>query len=652
MDGSLDGAIAWLQQLAQADLLDGWHGDGGPCPREAKGVFPTGPVRQIWRVPSRWTGAVLTLRGRWWAAQAEVWVDGTLRQTGDLFDDRAVVVLTENAVAATPFHLEIRLQPPPRDRPAVVATWVEAWFPEDPGDWGTLALELKVLRALAPVLAAERPDLAAAVQAAIAGLTADGCISRPGLAAWREALLAVSPWLKERSVGILGHAHIDVAWLWPIAETHGVCQRTFGSVLSLRSQFPELLTFNQSTALFYRWLQADAPQLLAKIQGAIAAGWWEPAGGMWVEPDGNLPLAEGTIRQVLYGQQAFQRLTGQRATVAWLPDTFGFHGQWPQILHQAGFAAFFTQKLSWNDTTTFPYRAFWWEGIDGSRLRTYFTNALGADIDPEAMAQRLATEPHSLWLYGVGDHGGGPTAQMLATAQRWQRSPLFPRLYPTTAAAFAETLADDLPVWSGELYLEFHRGTYTTKADVKARYRRQAIALLATETYRAIAALTGQPYPQAVLREAWEKLLIQEFHDILPGTSIPEVFAEVEAIAQDLDSLLPPLRGTGGWFNPLAWPRQCLLRVDQPPIGPHQGVDAQHLMAVRAPAWGLAQPDLDPVPPLTATPLTLQNPWLTVDIDPTTGDVAQIQRAGKDCCGPPAGVGFLGTTVSIGMPGT
>jgi alpha-mannosidase len=500
---------------------------------------------------------------------------------------------------------------------------------------------LAVLRALLPLWQQERPDLVDGVAVAIAELSrllADGDVSRSGLAHWREQLLALGPWLQTRSIGLLGHAHIDVAWLWTIAETHGVCQRTFASAVQLRSQFPDVLTFNQSTALFYRWLATDDPSLLTQIQGAIAAGWWEPAGGMWVEPDGNLPLGECSIRQMLYGQQTFQHLTGQRATVAWLPDTFGFHGQWPQLLQKAGFTAFFTQKLSWNDTTVFPYRAFWWEGIDGSRIRSYFTNALGAEIDPAAMAERVATEPHSLWLYGVGDHGGGPTADMLTTARRWQRSPLFPRLYPTTAAAFAKTLPDELPVWRGELYLEFHRGTYTTKADVKQRYRRQAIALLATETYRAIAALGEHPYPHADLRMAWERLLIQEFHDILPGTSIPEVFAEVTAIAQELDSLLQSLRGGGGWFNALAWSRRAWRMVDTPPDTPHQAVGTQYLVAMQAPAWGLAQPDRGPVPPLRATALTLENTWLRVEVDPHTGDVAQIHWAGRTVLRGPCGL--------------
>ncbi len=643
-EGNLAAALAFcqegLRQSSRADLLATWQEGDRPCHPEEKGVFPVGALHQTWRVPESWAGARLTLRGRWWAARAEVWVDGTLRQVGDLFDDRAVVRLADAAVPGMAFYLEIRLQQPPRDRPALVASWIEAWF-DEPGDWGTVATELGVVAALLPRLSQERPDLVEGLAVAIAelqGRLAAGEVSRSALAVWREGLLAVGPWLKTCSIGLLGHAHIDVAWLWPMAETHGVCQRTFASVLRLRSQFPDVLTFNQSTALFYRWLAQDDPFLWTQMQGAIAAGWWEPAGGMWVESDGNLPLGEGTVRQMLYGQQAFQDLTGRRATVAWLPDTFGFHGQWPQLLQKAGFAAFFTQKLSWNDTTVFPYRAFWWEGIDGSRIRTYFTNALGADIDPVAMAARVATEPHSLWLYGVGDHGGGPTADMLATAQRWQRSPLFPRLYPTTAAAFAETLPEELPVWRGELYLEFHRGTYTTKAEVKRRYRRQAIALLATETYRAIAALAGDPYPQRELREAWERLLIQEFHDILPGTAIPEVFAEVAAIAQELDDLLQSLQGRGGWFNALAWPRRAWLTVDTPPDAPHQAIGTQYLMAMQAPAWGLAQPDREPVPPLHATALTLENAWLRVAVDPQTGDVAQIHWHGRPVLRAPCGL--------------
>jgi alpha-mannosidase len=412
---------------------------------------------------------------------------------------------------------------------------------------------------------------------------------------------------------MLGHAHLDLAWLWTVSETWEVAQRTFESVLNLQQEFPEL-TFCHSTPALYAWIEQNRPDLFSAIQQQIAKGCWEVVGGMWVEPELNLINGESIVRQVLYAQRYVQEKFGQLTKVAWVPDSFGFCWQLPQILQQGGIEYFVTQKLHWNDTTKFPHGVFWWQSPDGTKIFSLMSppNITGVmDTNPITMTSyavdwELQTNlKKAFWLPGVGDHGGGPTRDMLQVAQRWQNSPFSPQLEFTTAhrylselrgqLLFGETevnqqetnetgqLTKEIPIWNDELYLEFHRGCYTTHADQKRWNRRCENLLYQAELFASLATISvGTNYPKLQLEDSWKKVLFNQFHDILPGTSIPEVFVEanqaweeVEAVGLEIlnDALrniasqitLPPPPQTDAQpiivFNSLNWSRSELVSV-------------------------------------------------------------------------------------------
>jgi alpha-mannosidase len=436
---------------------------------------------------------------------------------------------------------------------------------------------------------------------------------------------------------LVGHAHLDLAWLWPVPETWQAAQRTFESVLKLQSEFPDLI-FCHSTPALYAWMEEHRPDLFAAIKKQVAAGCWEVVGGMWVEPDLNLISAESMVRQVFYGQRYAKEKFGQLMRVAWLPDTFGFGWQLPQILRQGGVDYFVTQKLRWNDTTEFPHGAFWWEGLDGTKIFSMMSSPIGEGIESVKMAshafdwQAKTNLQDALWLPGVGDHGGGPTRDMLEVAKRWKMSPFFPRLEFAKAVDYLSLIEsqflpevattrpesdvpesdnqenwgalefsnlsaisdanppisqlETLPVWKDELYLEFHRGCYTTRADQKRQNRRCEELLYQAELLSSLAAIcTGAVYPKSELESAWKQILFNQFHDILPGSAIAQVYADAnlafaevdrtcrEILLKSLDAIsaqisLPSPPGPDAQpiliFNTLNWSRSEVVAVPLP----------------------------------------------------------------------------------------
>ena len=271
-------------------------------------------------------------------------------------------------------------------------------------------------------------------------------------------------------LALTGHAHIDLAWLWPVAETRRKGRRTFATVLDLMERYPDF-TFNQSSAQLYAWIEEDAPDLFARVKERVAEGRWEPIGGSWVEPDSQVTGGESFVRQLLYGQRAFEAWFGKRSTVAWLPDVFGFSGGIPQLLRGAGIDGFFTTKLNWNEENFFPYDLFTWEGIDGSRVTANMFRNLSpahgyngniAPLDTLGTWRNFGGKrqhPESLLAFGWGDGGGGPSARMLENYARIREFPALPRLRMAHIEEYFAALPESgLPVWVGELYLEFHRG--------------------------------------------------------------------------------------------------------------------------------------------------------------------------------------------------
>src|SRR5215208_1970107 len=339
-------------------------------------------------------------------------------------------------------------------------------------------------------------------------------------------------------LALTGHAHIDLAWLWPLAETRSKGRRTFATVLDLMERYPDF-TFTQSSAQLYTWIEEDAPDLFARVKERVAEGRWEPIGGSWVEPDSQITGGESYVRQLLYGQRAFEAWFGKRSTVAWLPDVFGFSGGIPQLLQGAGIDGFFTTKLNWNEENFFPYDLFTWEGIDGSQVTANMFRNLSpahgyngniAPLDTLGTWRNFGGKrhhPESLLAFGWGDGGGGPSARMLENYARIREFPALPRLRMAHIEEYFAALPETgLPVWVGELYLEFHRGTLTTQARTKALNRAGEHRLLESEAFAAIAQLSGFSYPHDEIETAWKTLLLNQFHDIIPGSSIAEVYQD------------------------------------------------------------------------------------------------------------------------------
>ncbi len=425
----------------------------------------------------------------------------------------------------------------------------------------------------------------------------------PARAAFKEALAGYRHGARPRIV-MTGHAHIDVAWLWPLAQTRRKAARTFATVLRLMEEYPEY-HFTQSQPQLYDYVKEDEPALYARIKARVAEGRWEPTGAMWVESDTNVPNGESLVRQLVYGMRAFEAEFGRRTSLLWLPDVFGYSWALPQILRGAGITHFMTSKMSWNDTNRLPYDTFRWRGADGSEVLTHFITTPTAGqryftYNGHMTAEEVAgtyrvynqkdINDNLLYLFGWGDGGGGPTRGMLEAGRRLGDLPGMPRIEqgpaePLFAAIERAVLAPEnlrkTPIWEGELYFEYHRGTYTSQGRTKYAHRRAEVLLHEAELWSAAAHATDDRLPGGQLDDAWRKLLLQEFHDILPGSSIDEVYVDAErdlaevgegaAAARDasLDRIVAELgqpAGTLVAFNATPWTRRDPVEVQGPQI--------------------------------------------------------------------------------------
>jgi len=408
-------------------------------------------------------------------------------------------------------------------------------------------------------------------------------------------LQPVIKYAKNFSIYIGGNSHIDLAWLWRWLETIEVGRATFETVLKNMSEFPEMF-YIQSQAQLYQWIEERYPQLFEKIRQQVREGRWEIVGGMWVEPDCNLIDGESFIRQILYGKRYFQEKFGVDVKIGWNPDSFGYNWNMPQFLVKSGFEVFVTQKIFWNDTTSFPYFLFWWEAPDGSRILTYFppTGYVGS-LQAEKMIQGLKNFERNTGLqdtyllYGLGDHGGGPNREMLERARSYQEQALFPRLIHSPFSEFIKKIkkkaAGTIPLWKDELYLEYHRGTYTTQAKTKKWNRYLEYRLVEAEKISAFCQPEEKNYPQTSLTKAWKKVLLNQFHDILPGSSIHPVYRDAEKLYQQAQQILEKIINQGLLslaqkinyrppadrlpllvFNSLSWTRDGLVKIALPPF--------------------------------------------------------------------------------------
>jgi alpha-mannosidase len=493
------------------------------------------------------------------------------------------------------------------------------------------ATEAKCAQVLIPAVTADSADATAKLEQAI------DAVDTKALAAGEQAafdasltraqaqLTALRPQLATAFVRITGNSHIDAAWLWPWTETVDVVRRTFGTALQLMDEYPRY-TYTQSASAYDEWVAEKYPDEFKQIQARVKDGRWEMVGGMWVEPDLNMPDGESLVRQLLIGKRYIKQKFGVDVRIGWNPDSFGYNWQLPQIYKKSGIDYFVTQKLFWNDTNKLPLKLFWWQAPDGSRVLTYFPHDYANDIEPLQIAKDFATARglnpgtnEMMHLYGVGDHGGGPTRDMLDAADHWmataagepKRAPVYD--YSVAQKYFSDvetrldtahapvwnykTLAEKadvlpqppagdfaLPVWNDELYLEYHRGVYTTQTAHKRNMRDSEEWMLDAEKWSAIAWLGGAKYPQEKLNEAWKKVLFNQFHDLAAGSGIGDIYEDaqrdydvvhwtaedatrnaMDAIAAQVNTRAPAALGKDAVpvmvWNSLGWMRTGVVRV-------------------------------------------------------------------------------------------
>lgn len=420
-----------------------------------------------------------------------------------------------------------------------------------------LVIDLEVLGELMaelPVEGARRWDILRAIDRALD--TIDLQDVNGTAAAAREHLAAVLSSPAEPSahrISAVGHAHIDSAWLWPLRETVRKVARTTANMTALLEDEPEFV-YTMSQAQQYAWIKEHRPEVYARVKKAVAEGRFVPAGGMWVESDTNMPGSEAMARQFVHGKRFFLEEFGVENEEAWLPDTFGFAGGLPQIIKAAGSKWLLTQKISWSQVNTFPHHTFLWEGIDGTRIFTHFPpiDTYNCSMKGKEIAHAVRNfkdkgrARHSIAPTGWGDGGGGTTREMIAKAARlrdlegsarvrWER--------PAEFFAKAEAEYPHPPVWVGELYLELHRATLTSQARTKQGNRASENLLREAELWAATASVrSGVPYPYEELDRIWKTVLLHQFHDILPGSSIAWVHREAErtyaAVAEELTGIV------------------------------------------------------------------------------------------------------------------
>lgn len=489
--------------------------------------------------------------------QFTVYVNGTLRQGFDV--NHTSLCLSESAVPGTEYDIFLSAFTGTQNFHLLFNASLQSLDAETEGLYYDLKLPWQAME----LLDEQEPaylELEAVLTEAVNALD----LRKPYSAAYYRSVARAREILKEKiytvprdsfaTVRLIGHTHIDVAWLWTLAVTRDKAVRSFSTVLELMKKYPEY-RFMSSQPQLYKFVKEAAPEVYEGIRQRVAEGRWEPEGGMFLEADCNLISGESFVRQFLYGKRFFRQEFGRDNQILWLPDVFGYSAALPQIMKKSGIRYFMTTKISWNEVNKLPYDSFYWKGIDGTKILTHFSptrdyvqpkNLGGADtiyttytgdISPRQMKgawqryQQKNLNRDVLTCFGHGDGGGGPTAEMLEAQRRMTYGiPGCPRTQPDSALDFFRRLEADLqgkpvPTWTGELYLEYHRGTYTSMARNKKWNRRGEFALTNVESEAVLAGLlAGVPYP--ALQEYWEILLRNQFHDILPGSSIREVYED------------------------------------------------------------------------------------------------------------------------------
>lgn len=635
-----------------------------------------------------------------------IFSNGAVLYRGD--DDNILpVLLTENAQPGQKFLLAVRVVAGDSAQSEFTHSEMTGDPPSSRPNPALLRLELLAAH---PIIAAYEEGKAQREQELDAAIKAidfspldrgDQAGFDASLKASHTKLEVLKPWLQQFSIRLVGNSHIDMAWLWPWTETVEVVRNTFRSVLDLMREYPDF-KFTMSSARTYEWMQEKYPEIFQEIEQRVKEGRWEIIGGMWVEPDLNMPDGESLVRQILVGKRYFEKNFGVDVKIGWNPDSFGYNYQLPQIYKRSGMDYFVTQKLLWaHEFTTFPYKLFWWQAPDGSRLLTYFPHDYAGGIDavplatdvsiwmPSIYGKTLTDSPEMMHLYGVGDHGGGPTRLMLDHADQL-RAPdsVFPKLQFSFAADFFSDLEKKLPTmqvptWDGELYFQYHRGVFTTQAETKRRIRQAEENVLNAEKFASLALLYGRPYPQDQMLLTWKNLLFEHFHDIMPGSGIGVNYLDAKRSLENVDRSAHQV--TSGslaeiaahvdtsqqpgvpimLFNTQSWPRTDVSEIElQLPEAAHQiqvldstgkptetqllSFDpathrARFLLLSHTPSFGYAtyfvRSVARPAPVhsmLKASGNALENQYIRLQIDPQTGCMTSLfdKRSGTEALAP------------------
>jgi alpha-mannosidase len=613
--------------------------EGGWQPIAVRDKAPNEAVwfRQTYLVPATLDGYDLTGARIWFQFHAEangpmpeiLYFNGRRVAMGD---DLEPIVLFDSAKPGDKVTVAVKLLHTV-DTKSFRGTTLRIEFPEGRPNPEGLRLEFltatELLPSLAPGDTEKLATLNSAVQAVdLAALDAhDQSKFDVSLKASRAKLEVLKPLLQLATFHLTGNAHIDAAWLWPWTEAVDVVKRTFGTALQLMYEYPQY-TYTQSAAAYNEWMAQKYPDMNAEIAQRIKEDRWEIVGGMWVEPDLNMPDGESLVRQLLVGKRWYKQAYGVDVRIGWNPDSFGYTWQLPQIYKKSGVDYFVTQKMTWNDTNQLPFKLFWWESPDGSKVLAYFPHDyVNLNMNPDRLASDLVAargratgEMEMMDLYGIGDHGGGPTRAILDNGFHWTGPDhITPKYEWGTAQSFFSSIEKqiapeskewnyqsiakgympppavegkvDIPTWKSELYFEYHRGVMTTQANHKRNMREAEVEVLDAEKWASLAWLDGKKYPGAELTEDWKKVLFNQFHDLAAGSGIGVIYKDAQkdydvvrwstneigagalgTVAVRIDTAGKD-KDTGEQsiivFNPLGWERSgdVLVRISDYPQG-------------------------------------------------------------------------------------
>ncbi len=643
--------------LAHGEAMHADETDWQPIAMGAKAARDAVWFRQTITVPATLHGYDLTGARIWFQFHADA--NGPMPQIlyfngrrVALGDDLEPVVLFDNARPGESVTVAVKLLHTVDDKTIRGAT-MRIDFPETRPNPVDLGKEIQVAALLLPSLAPGDTGKQAMLGAAVDSVDLKA-LDAGNQAAFDASVLdaqkkleLLKPLLQTATWHLTGNSHIDAAWLWPWTETVDVVKRTFGTALQLMYEYPRY-TYTQSAAAYNEWIARKYPEMNAEIKQRIDQGRWEVVGGMWVEPDLNMPDGESLVRQLLVGKRWYKHAYGVDVRIGWNPDSFGYNWQLPQIYKKSGVDYFVTQKMTWNDTNQLPFKLFWWESPDGSKVLAYFPHDYANNnLDPVRLARDLATARdratgmnQMMDLYGIGDHGGGPTRAILDEGFHWSpdsappansTATVTPKIQFGTALPFFTSVEKQIapeskvwdyssiakgytappdvpgmtsiPTWKSELYFEYHRGVMTTQAHHKRNMRTSEEEVLNAEKWASMAWLDGRPYPGAELTEDWKKVLFNQFHDLAAGSGIGVIYKDAQkdydvvrwstneisaGASQTLDEKIDT-RGNGlpiVVMNPLGWERSGEVTVTAQ-LPPGQSIE-DYTLAGNGPSHGAA----------------------------------------------------------------